>query len=172
MPLRRFIFSIAAGCLMSSLLGISAVAGYGGGAGHEMWQVGLSFNCNNPDFCGSSSLGGYWGWAEFDRDGATTWGDFRGSFCMHSVAHTGFSGAGSITIEADSWTVGPFGTFLVTGTEVDTFRGQRTTTPLVDDDSGIPAAPGHYETTQIFGSPVPPGVTVQIQVSYRPARGN
>jgi hypothetical protein len=38
----------------------SSASAYGGGAGHDMWQVGLSFNCNNPDFCGDET-GGFWG---------------------------------------------------------------------------------------------------------------
>ena len=25
---------------------------YGGGASHDTWQVGLSFNCNSPAYCG------------------------------------------------------------------------------------------------------------------------
>src|SRR6266516_2634176 len=61
---------------------------YGGGADHDMWQVGLSFNCNNPSICNTPEFGGtggLWGWAEFDRsaDGTQTWGDAEFAFCFH-----------------------------------------------------------------------------------------
>src|SRR6266508_4357389 len=63
---------------------------YGGGANHDMWQVGLSFNCNNPSICNTPEFGGtggLWGWAEFDRsaDGTQTWGDAEFAFCFHTV---------------------------------------------------------------------------------------
>jgi hypothetical protein len=31
-------------------------------------------------------------------------------------------------------------------------------------DTGIPAVPGHYTATDIFGMKAPPGITIQIQV--------
>jgi len=36
----------------------SSAGAYGGGAGYDMWQVGISGNCNNPSFCGDE-LGGF-----------------------------------------------------------------------------------------------------------------
>src|SRR5262249_31082042 len=36
---------------------------------NALWQIGLSFNCNNPAFCGADATGGFWGWVEFDRGG-------------------------------------------------------------------------------------------------------
>ena len=30
-------------------------------AGHDMWQAGISGNCNNPSFCGADGLGGFGG---------------------------------------------------------------------------------------------------------------
>src|SRR5439155_6847043 len=73
---------------------------------HDMWQVGISFNCNNPDFCGAN-LGGFWGWVEFDRsaDGQQTWGDAELTGCFHSVGGGGFAGAAHMSIEVTSWTV-------------------------------------------------------------------
>src|SRR5438046_9558431 len=60
---------------LAVLASTAAPAGaYGGGASHDMWQVGLSGNCNNPSVCGND-LGGFWGWAEFDRAGTQTWGE-------------------------------------------------------------------------------------------------
>src|SRR4029453_7719244 len=54
--LRRSLLMVAALAAAAVLaLGFASPAGaYGGGAGHDTWQVGISFNCNNPspDFCG------------------------------------------------------------------------------------------------------------------------
>ncbi len=156
--------------------GLASSAGaYGGGAGHDMWQVGLSFNCNNPAVCGEDELGGFWGWAEFDRsvDGAQTWGDFEGSFCVHTLGGGG-AGAGHVSIEIESWEIKPGDagpqTFFASGEETDSFRGQTETFDFTDEDTGIPAVPGHYSTDEIFGGPAPPGVAFQIQVAFRPAK--
>ena len=49
---------------LASLAATATPAGaYGGGANHGMWQVGLSFNCNNPDLCtpDMGGTGGFWG---------------------------------------------------------------------------------------------------------------
>src|SRR5919204_4556945 len=54
----------------------SSASAYGGGASHDMWQIGISFNCNNPTACADfGGTGGFWGWGEFDRQGDQTWGD-------------------------------------------------------------------------------------------------
>jgi hypothetical protein len=37
-------------------------------------------------------------------------------------------------------------------------------------DTGIPAVPGHYSTDEILGFEAPPGVAIQIQVAFRPAK--
>jgi hypothetical protein len=103
--IRRSFVTLAA--LASAAAFASSASAYGGGAGHDMWQVGLSFNCNNPDFCGEET-GGFWGWAEFDRsaDGTQTWGDAEFAFCSHTVGG-GFAGAGHESIEIESWTIAP-----------------------------------------------------------------
>src|SRR5437773_418433 len=73
--LRRSILTVA-GLAAAAVLAVglaSPASAYGGGAGHDTWQVGISGNCNNPSFCGTE-LGGFWGWVEFDRfaDGTIT----------------------------------------------------------------------------------------------------
>jgi hypothetical protein len=152
----------------------SSASAYGGGAGHDMWQVGLSFNCNNPDFCGEET-GGFWGWAEFDRsaDGTQTWGDAEFAFCSHTVGG-GFAGAGHESIEIESWTIAPGSagpqTFYASGETTDSFRGTTTTEDFTNEDTGIPAVPGHYSTDEILGFEAPPGVALQIQVAFRPAK--
>lgn len=150
---------------------------YGDGADHDMWQVGLSFNCNNPDFCGAE-LGGFWAWVEFDRsaDGTQTWGDLEGSFCFHTVGGGGpFSaGGGHTSIEVESWTIAPGSagpqTFFASGEETDTFRGQSETFEFANFDTGVSAVPGHYSTNEVLGFAAPPGVAIQIQVAFRPAK--
>jgi len=149
----------------------SSASAYGGGASHDMWQIGLSSNCNNRDFCSADELGGFWGWAEFDRsaDGTQTWGDAQFTFCFHG-------GAGHESVEIESWTIAPGSagpqTFYVTSGEVTTtFRGTTTTEQITNaTDIGIPAGPGHYSTDEILGFAAPPGVAIQVQVAFRPAK--
>jgi hypothetical protein len=158
-------------------LGMTAApaSAYGGGANHDMWQVGLSFNCNNPDICGSD-LGGFWGWAELDRsaDGTQTWGDAQFAGCFHTIGGGG-AGAGHTSQEITSWTIKPGSagpqTFFISGEETDSFRGQTETFEFTDMDTGVSAVPGHYNTSDVFGFSAP-GVAVQIQVAFRPAKGH
>ena len=57
--------------------------------------------------------------------------------------------------------------------ETDTFVGHGTpvsvTTPGAMD-TGIPAAPGHYSASDVFGFSPPPGVSFNIQVTKIPNR--
>jgi hypothetical protein len=176
--MRRLWKVLASLAVAVALAGVLAwpVGAYGGGAAHDMWQVGISFNCNNPSVCGTN-LGGFWGWAEFDRsaDGTVTWGDAELTGCSHTVRGAdGFNGASHISVEIESWTIGlgtaGAQTFFVTGEETVSFRGTKTTSDVVHLDTGIPAVPGHYSTSDVLGFDPPPGVAVQIQVAFRPAR--
>jgi hypothetical protein len=139
-----------------------------------MWQIGASFNCNNPAAC-PDGTGGGWGWAEFDRsaDGTQTWGDAEFADCFHTVGGGG-AGAGHTSFEIESWTIGPGSagpqTFFASGEETDSFRGVSQTTDFTNQDTGLPAVPGHYNTSQILGCSAPPGVAIQIQVAFRAAR--
>jgi hypothetical protein len=56
----------------------------------------------------------------------------------------------------------------VSGEETDSFRGQTETFDITNEDTGIPAVPGHYSTSDIFGFSAP-GIAAQIQVAFRPA---
>ena len=172
--LRVLITSLAVSTAL--LVGNAGTAGaYGGGADHDMWQVGISFNCNNPEFCGDI-LGGFWGWAELDRsaDGTVTWGDAEFAFCSHTVGGGGFAGAGHVSQEIESWTIEPGSagpqTFFINGEETDSVRGTRTTFDFTHFDSGVSAVPGHYTAVDIFGFDPPPGIAVQVQVAFRPAK--
>jgi hypothetical protein len=173
---RRVLYTALAAVLLgaSGLVWSPSALAYGDGADHDMWQVGLSFNCNNPDLCGEE-IGGFWGWVEFDRsaDGTQTWGDAKLSGCSHTVGGGGFAGAVSISVEVESWTIEPGSagpqTFFASGEETDRFRGSTDTFDIVDEDTGIPAVPGHYSTSELLGFSAP-GVAVQIQVAFRPAK--
>ena len=173
--MKRFLVMVA-GIAAAITMTASPASSYGGGADHDTWQVGMSFNCNNPDFCGDE-LGGFWAWAEFDRsvDGTQTWGDVEGSFCGHTVGGgPGSAGAGHVSIEIESWTIEPGSagpeTFFASGEETDSFRGDSQTFDFTHEDTGISAVPGHYSTDEILGFEAPPGVALQIQVAFRPAK--
>jgi hypothetical protein len=155
----------------------SSAGAYGGGASHDMWQIGFSFNCNNPapgacDFQGGT--GGNWGWLEFDRsaDGTQTWGDAKIAFCFHTPGGGG-AGAGNGTIDITSWTIAPGSagpqTFFASGIETDNFRGQTETTIHTNEDTGFSAVPGHYSTSEILGFSAP-GIVFEVQVAFRPAK--
>jgi hypothetical protein len=61
-------------------------------------------------------------------------------------------------------------TFYASGETTDSFRGTTTTEDFTKEDTGIPAVPGHYSTDEILGFEAPPGVALQIQVAFRPAK--
>src|SRR5262249_12140300 len=172
--MRRLLVLLAAA---AAALGLSAspASAYGGGADHDMWQVGLSFNCNNPAVCGDE-LGGFWGWVEFDRsaDGTQTWGDAQLTGCSHTVGGGGFAGPVHSSVEIESWTIEPGSagpqTFFASGEETDSHKGVKETFDITHVDTGIPATPGHYSTREIIGMTPPPGVAIQIQVAFRPAK--
>jgi hypothetical protein len=171
----RFIAPLAAAAALTAAL-VTQVGAYGGGADHDMWQVGISFNCNNPDICGAQ-LGGFWGWAEFDRsaDGTVTWGDAELTGCSHTVGGggPGSAGAGHIRVEIESWTIAPGTagpqTFIASGEITEFDHGQKLTSDFTNMDTGIPALPGHYSTEDLFGFTAP-GVAFQIQVAFRAAK--
>jgi hypothetical protein len=142
-------------------------AGAYGNDGHlDVYQIGISFNCNNKAFCESQGLGGFWGWAELDHNPATgaNTGDAEFAFCAHGT----FNGAGHDSQNITNWYIKD-GTFYGSGTDTTTFRGQTQVTPFTDMDFGVPAVPGHYNTADVFGITPPPGVSAQIQVAYKPA---
>src|SRR6266496_4992704 len=140
--MRRFVVMLAAlAAAVALAAGVaSSASAYGGGAGHDMWQVGLSSNCNNPDFCGEET-GGFWGWVEFDRsaDGTQTWGDAEFAFCFHTVGGGG-AGAGHESLEIESWTIAPGSagpqTFYASGERTSFFRGTQETKDFTNEDTG------------------------------------
>ena len=128
------------------------------------WQIALSFNCDNPTFCGSQ-LGGFWGWVEFDSDNS---GDAEVTGCSHMQGGP-LAGAQHVSIEITGWTIGANGDFFVTSEE-DTFTGHTGGPPVTivipseNFDTGIPAAAGHFSSQTLFGMQAPPGTNFEIQV--------
>ncbi len=142
-----------------------------------IWQIGASFNCNNPSFC--EVLGGGWGWIEFDSGGV---GDATFTQCEHLISDTPpLSGAQGLLIDIENWYIapgsaGPQSFFVSDGTVtiVGHTGGPPMTLPLSaifpSPDIGIPAVPGHYDAASMFGMKPPPGVAIQIQVVQIPNR--
>jgi len=191
--MRRRTRRLAATVVALLAVGLAVVLGsaspavaYGHNGTLDMWQVGLSMNCNNPAVCGTE-LGGFWGWVQFTRDPVTgeTDADAQLTGCQHMVRSGGPGTAGAFHFSAEAtWVIGPGSagqqTFLLTGgTMTFTGRGGQTTVPLTNDDgslttpanpndTGIPAVPGHYSTQEILGFTAP-GVAFQIPVAFKPA---
>jgi hypothetical protein len=154
----------------ASLLAGNAKADYGPLA---VYQVAISQNCNNPDFCGPE-LGGFWGWAVFNSDG-TADAELTGCGHLQGGPGGGGGGAGHMSIDATGWFIGDNGNFWISH-ETVTFTGHGPPVTLEDpdgpypSDTGIPAAPGHYRTSDLLGFQPPPGVSFQIQVVKIPNR--
>jgi hypothetical protein len=153
---------------------------YGGDGKMGVYQIGVSFNCNNRTLCvdpttGKPELGGFWGWLELDNaapDGQSgTGGDGEFAGCGHGG---GFNGAGHTSYDIDTWWIAPdpdnggLLSFFATGTETDSFRGQSVSYPF-SGSTGIPAFTVHRPILQFFGVPTPPGNSINVQVAYKPA---
>ncbi len=138
-----------------------------------LWQVTLSFNCDNPSLCGgNSNVGGFWGWVEFDSGSQ---GDATLTGCGHVVGGTGgpfTAGAGHANIQITSWDVTTVSfapvPFLTIELGSATFSGAGTgspvTVPFVGPFPLAPAAPGHYSSLSVFGIQAPPGTNFEITV--------
>jgi hypothetical protein len=154
--MRRSVVLVAALIAAAALAaGFAGSAGaYGGGASHDTWQIGLSFNCDSPTLC-AGGQGGFWGWVELDRwaNGSIT-GDIKGADCGHT---TGGGGAGAGPVSVDIYAAhidSTNGDFIVDSASDPSFVG----------DSGIPSVAGHYAAHPA------PGITQIINVTYRAAR--
>ena len=164
-----FVAVLAAGTWVA--VDVGAANAYGGDGAMNVWQIAVSFNCNNKAFCGSENLGGFWGWAEIDENPTTAahTGDAEFTGCSHGE----FKGAAHTSVEVTNWhtgngSAGP-NTLFTDEVDTTTFRGQTTVETLTNSDTGVSLTPGHYSTSEIFGFDTPPGVAAQIQVAYKPA---
>src|SRR5207248_1958889 len=156
--LRRTIFSLAftIALAISSLVTLSApAAAYGSDA---VWQIGFSFNCNDPVACAVSQSnpfgpGGFWGWIELD---STTHPGTAGSAeivvtgCDHFRPTAPHGGADHFTVDGTWWTAN--NTLFVSTTA---FGGVFFTAP---------AASGHVSLRPA------PGINMELQVALIPGR--
>jgi hypothetical protein len=169
--LRRTTLAIlSATTLAVSMVTLTATGAAAYGSAGQ-WQIGLSFNCNNPSLC--ASQGGFWGWAEFDNDNTA---DAQLTGCQHLVGG-GPAGAIHFSANVTSWAIEPGSagplTFFVLS-ETDTFVGRFgtfvVTIPSENMDTGIPAVAGHFSSRTLFGATAPPGTNFEIQVAKIPNR--
>src|SRR6266404_6263397 len=108
--LRLAVRTMAASTLSAAMLAVMLVSAppagaYGKVGGENVWQIGLSFNCNGPN-CDPTQLGGFWGWAQFNQNPATgaTDGDAEFAGCGHGG---GGGGADHTSLDITSWTIEP-----------------------------------------------------------------
>jgi hypothetical protein len=163
---------------MTPLVGVAG-ADYGGGAALDQWQVGLSYNCNNPTpgYCvdnnGNPSLGGFWGWYVFTAPPGSVsgTGDAQLAGCGHTVGGggPGSARAGHFGLDNIAWHRDSNGDFWiddytvkVTGKDGATLAAAQF--PLFLGDSGVSTTPGHY------GFHPAPGIVGEVTVSFRPGR--
>jgi hypothetical protein len=159
----------------------SSAKGYGGDGHMGVYQVGVSFNCDNRTLCvdpttGQPSLGGFWGWLELDNAAADGQSGVGGDGQFAGCGHGGeFTGAGHTSYDIATWWIAPdpsnggLPTFYISGTETDSFRGQ-TDSFAFSGSTGIPAFTVHRPILKLFGQPTLPGMSINVQVSYKPAR--
>ena len=72
MKIKRLLWTSAlllASALPLALVAVAPTSAYASGA--EIHAT-MSLNCNNPSFCGSQGLGGFWGSAQFNSDGTAS----------------------------------------------------------------------------------------------------
>ncbi len=147
------------------------------------------FLCANPP--NGVGLGGFWGWYEFgaSADGGLTGtdGDATLTGCEHFGLGIPALGAQHFNLMISAWHVGaatsPFSPVFLTGSDFYVDSGSVTavgrsgsvTLPVPGPpgtpgngfagDTGIPATPGQYRITSLFGVPFPAGVFGQITVA-------
>lgn len=171
--IRKFVTALAVAALTAGgLVSAASVAqAYGGDGSMDVYQIGVSFNCNNKSVCGADNLGGFWGWAELDHDPATNTntGDAQFTGCSHGT----FTGAEHTSVDVTNWWVasGSAGPNTLFTDEIDTttFRGQTDVQTFHAMDTGVNLVPGHQSGTDMFGIKPPPGVSMQIQIAFKPA---
>jgi hypothetical protein len=167
---RRSLLAAVFAAIITVVVGIGAATAKADYGPLAEYQVAISFNCNNAGFCGPD-LGGFWGWAVFNTDG-TADAELTGCGHLQGGPGGGGGGAGHMHVDAPEWFVGANGNFWVVD-ETDTATGHGppvTTTTPGPQDTGIPAEPGHYSTSELLGFSPPPGVSFQIQVTEIPNR--
>ena len=119
--------------------------------GKANWQIAFSGTGTAP---GTGQGFGFWGWCDLGGAAATSntgnTGDCEFSQYFHAPSGGGLTC--EVSLDITSWSIGSLHTFVVTGTAtvhpasatgpcLAMFPGSASFTGV---DSGIPAAPGHY----------------------------
>jgi hypothetical protein len=155
---RRILLSVvSSGALIIALFaaGATTASAYAPGNIAE-YQIGLSFNCQNPVTCVASTtnpfgIGGFWGWIELDA-GCT--GDAQLTAQGHNNANPFLNGVFHLAVHDITWATvpSPFGAALAI------------TSPTLGGVMFLPAASGHYQLN------TGPGQMGNIQINQlRPA---
>ncbi len=141
---------VAAGALALSVA--TGALAYGNRA---VYQIGLSFNCQNRALCVASpqnpfGIGGGWGWIELDPNGT---GDIAFEGQGHDNVQPYLNGAVHIAGDV-SWTLSSDRSTLIVVLPV---------LPSPENVLLLPAVPGHYQLP-----PSGPGMSNQVQINLIP----
>jgi hypothetical protein len=150
------LIAVAAALMAACVAGGSPLRAYAYGTEH-LYEVTLSYNCQNATICASSpfGIGGIWGWLEPDTGGMA---DGQLTFQGHQNADPSLNGVGKST-GVEGWTMvncpsadplcffvaleqpptDPNGNYFVFFTDFSIGGGPPFTLPVV-----TPATPGHY----------------------------
>ena len=156
---------------------LSAPAAQAAPSAAPVWRVAVSLNCNDVTFC-RDGLGGLRGREVFYSDGTAFAELTEGS---HLVGAGPAAGAQHLSADATHWFIAPSSenaavNDLWISSETATITGRTGAPPVTvanpfppyPEDTGIPAAPGHYDTSTFLGFRPPPGVSFQVQVVKTP----
>ena len=145
--IRIALMACTAGAVITAMVAVVATATPAMAYGKANWQTTFAGTANFPS---TGNSFGFWGWCDFAGGvGSGTSGDCQLAQYVHTPAGGGFTCHESIDLTA--WT-GATGTFVITGSAtvnpaavtgpcLALFPGS---SPFAGVDSGIPAAPGHY----------------------------
>jgi hypothetical protein len=140
--------------LSSLVVSTTPAAAYGRDA---VWQIGFSFNCNDPVACAVSpenpfGPGGFWGWIELDsttHPGTAGDADIVVTGCDHFRTTIPHGGADHFNLDGTWLTSGGF--LFVSATGFGTFFV-------------VPAAAGHYSLHPA------PAIAMELQLALIPNR--
>ncbi len=151
----RCLGSTLASLAAAGVLALSSATGALAYGNQAVYQIGLSFNCQNQALCVASAqnpfgIGGGWGWIELDQDGT---GDVAFEGQGHNNAQSYLNGAVHIAGDV-SWTLSSDRSTLIVVLPV---------LPSPENVLLLPAAPGHYQLP-----PSGPGMSNQVQINLIP----
>jgi hypothetical protein len=164
---RKLVSRLLLGGLVAAIIGAVAAAPALAYGSNDTWQTTFAGTLTSPGAGGF----GFWGWCAFAGVSSGTDGDCQFAEYVHSTSGGGFTCQESVNISQwdISSTTGDFeilkANFTVnpsslTGPCLFLFPGPNG----LPVDSGVPAAPGHYNLNALFGRPG----ELQLQVTEVP----